>query len=74
MAGSLEDLKNGDIFLEIILHYLKIIKQDEIFLEEFRKVEYLDDFEKYEFLVKTLKIISNDDELFDNFSYEKIVI
>jgi len=74
LAGSLEDLKNGDIFLEIILHYLKIIKQDEIFLEEFRKVEYLDDFEKYEFLVKTLKIISNDDELFDNFSYEKIVI
>jgi len=69
----LEDLKDGEVFLEIILHYLKIHKKDEYFLEEFRQVESFGNAEKFDFIVKILKIISDDDEFFNHYSYNKIV-
>lgn len=74
LAGNLNDLKDGEVFLEIMLHYLKIQKRDEFFMEEFRQVESLNIPEKFDFIIKILKIISNDNENFNFFSYEDIVI
>lgn len=56
-----------------MLHYLKIHKKDEYFIEEFTDVESFDDTEKFDFIVKMLKIISDDDEFFNYYSYDKIV-
>jgi hypothetical protein len=57
-----------------MLHYLKIHKKDEYFIEEFRQVESFNNSEKFYFIVKMLKIISDDDEFFNYFSYDEIVI
>ena len=73
LAGCLDDLKDGEVFLEIMLHYLKILKKDEYFLEEFKQVESFDNTEKFDFIVKMLKIISDDDEFFNYYSFDKIV-
>jgi hypothetical protein len=69
----LEELKDGEVFLEIILNYLKIINQDKYFLEEFNQLEKFDSTEKFDFIFKILKIISDDDEFFYSFSYQDLV-
>lgn len=56
-----------------MLHYLKNHKKDEYFIDEFKQVESFDDIEKFDFIVKMLKIISDDEEFFNSFSYDKIV-
>lgn len=67
-------MKDGEVFLEIILHFLKKHKKDELFINEFREAESFEVVEKYDLIIKILKIISEDDEFYDYFSCEKIVI
>ena len=70
----MEDLKDGEIFLEIIQHYLKKNKKDYIFRNEFNEAKNFGDLEKFEMIVKILKILTKENNNFlDNYDYEKIV-
>jgi hypothetical protein len=73
LAGSLEDLKDGQVFLEIINHFLKINRKDHIFATELKLIVNYAINEKFDLIINMLKILSEDNEFFYNISYEMIV-
>ena len=70
LTGNLNDLKDGEVFLEIILNFLKINGKDYIFNEEIELFDRYETPEKFEIILRLLKILSDDNIYFDKVNYD----
>lgn len=59
--------------MEIIINFLKINKKDYIFNEEIELFEHYETPEKFEIILRLLKILSDEDKYFEKVNYDFIV-